>query len=208
MEDESVFGIFGSSLTARSGEGSETILLLDDKGCPVEPAVFQGFERAPGSKSLMAPFQAFRFASDSTVKFQMTVSFCLDVCPMPKCPGGGGTDDQQQMQHPQHLSTESRAGRRRRSASAADTHALDLQTGDVVTDVTMETALFVVHNLTPSPQASSDARHAGRDARGERRPRSAAAGRERSSAPRSQRRRTLLAADLRRGAAMITWPKG
>ncbi|KAK8783862.1 hypothetical protein V5799_009773, partial [Amblyomma americanum] len=32
MEDESVFGIFGSSLTARSGEGSETILLLDDKG--------------------------------------------------------------------------------------------------------------------------------------------------------------------------------
>nr|XP_037287967.1 uncharacterized protein LOC119180929 [Rhipicephalus microplus] len=166
MEDESVFGIFGSSLTARSGEGSETILLLDDKGCPVEPAVFQGFERAPGSKSLMAPFQAFRFASDSTVKFQMTVSFCLDVCPMPKCPGGGGTDDQQQMQHPQHLSTESRAGRRRRSASAADTHALDLQTGDVVTDVTMETALFVVHNLTPSPQASSDARHAGRDARG------------------------------------------
>lgn len=163
MEDESVFGIFGSSLTARSGEGSETILLLDDKGCPVEPAVFQGFERVAGSKSLMAPFQAFRFASDSTVKFQMTVSFCLDVCPPPKCPGGGsggsGVDDQQ------HSTEGNRAGRRRRSASA-DTQALDLQTGDVVTDVTMETALFVVHNLTPSPQASSDVEAFGRDSKG------------------------------------------
>lgn len=146
MQDESVFGIFGSTLTARSGEGSETILLLDDKGCPVEPAVFPGFERVPSSKSLIAPFQAFRFASDSTVKFQMTVSFCLDVCPPPKCSGGNGVDEH----------AEGRARRSRRSAASADTQPLDLQTGDIVTDVTMETALFVVHNLTPSPQASSD----------------------------------------------------
>lgn len=146
MQDESVFGIFGSTLTARSGEGSETILLLDDKGCPVETAVFPGFERVPSSKSLIAPFQAFRFASDSTVKFQMTVSFCLDACPPPKCSGMHGVEEH----------AESRGRRARRSAAAADTQALDLQTGDIVTDVTMETALFVVHNLTPSPQASSD----------------------------------------------------
>ncbi|CAN8010564.1 unnamed protein product [Ixodes pacificus] len=64
----------------------------------------------------------------------------------PKCSGGNGVDEH----------AEGRARRSRRSAASADTQPLDLQTGDIVTDVTMETALFVVHNLTPSPQASSD----------------------------------------------------
>lgn len=145
MQDEAVFGISGSTLTARSGEGSETILLLDDKGCPVEPSVFPGFEQEPTSKSLIAPFQAFRFASDSTVKFQMTVSFCLDVCPPPKCTG-------------EENEAGRRSGRRlhRRSAPAvaADTRAFELQAGDIVTDITMESSLFVVNNLTPAPQTS------------------------------------------------------
>lgn len=49
--------------------------------CPVEPGVFPALERSPErSKSLVAPFQAFRFASDAAVKFQLTVSFCLDTC--------------------------------------------------------------------------------------------------------------------------------
>ncbi|XP_023213334.1 uncharacterized protein LOC111616142 [Centruroides sculpturatus] len=37
MMDESVFGIFGSDLVARSGQGTETVLLVDDRGCPLEP---------------------------------------------------------------------------------------------------------------------------------------------------------------------------
>lgn len=48
-------------------------------------------------------------------------------------------------------------GRRaRRWAAAAGTQYLDLLTGYIVTNVTMETALFVLHNLTPSSQASSE----------------------------------------------------
>lgn len=47
----------------------------------MEPSVIQALDRLPGSKSLVAPFQAFKFASDSAVKFQMTVSYCLDTCP-------------------------------------------------------------------------------------------------------------------------------
>lgn len=32
MMDESVFGIFGRQLVARSGEGSESLVLIDDQG--------------------------------------------------------------------------------------------------------------------------------------------------------------------------------
>lgn len=48
--------------------------------CPIEPAIFPALKKSEDSKSLVAPFQAFKFASESTVKFQLTVSFCLDVC--------------------------------------------------------------------------------------------------------------------------------
>ncbi|GIY29533.1 ZP domain-containing protein [Caerostris extrusa] len=68
-----VFGIFGSGLLARSGMGTETVMLIDDR----EPAIFPALEKSGDSKSLVAPFQAFKFASESTVKFQLTVSFCL-----------------------------------------------------------------------------------------------------------------------------------
>lgn len=50
------------------------------RSCPVETSVFPNLQKIPGSKSLEAPFQAFRFASDSTVRFQVTVSFCLNEC--------------------------------------------------------------------------------------------------------------------------------
>lgn len=135
MQDESVFGIFGSGLMARSGEGSETVMLLDDSGCPIEPSVFPALEQQAGSKSLVAPFQAFRFASDSTIKFQMTVSFCLDSCSQQLvCKNDSKTVDGQPSLY----------GRRKRSADQ-----LGLQSGDVVTDVTMESALFVVKSLKP-----------------------------------------------------------
>ncbi|KAG8201936.1 hypothetical protein JTE90_027412 [Oedothorax gibbosus] len=132
MLDETVFGIFGSGLLARSGQGTETVMLIDDKGCPVEPAIFPSLEKSGDSKSLMAPFQAFKFASESTVKFQLTVSFCLDLCTPVRCEDEGTKEVHQSY------------GRRKRSRDLSSTKNLELQSGDVVTDITMETPLFVV----------------------------------------------------------------
>ncbi|KFM74437.1 hypothetical protein X975_18016, partial [Stegodyphus mimosarum] len=136
LADESVYGIFGSDLVARSSAGSETVLLIDDDGCPVEPTVIQALDRLPGSKSLVAPFQAFKFASDSAVKFQMTVSYCLDTCPPADC------------EVPRSSHTRSYGKKRRRRRSAAQ--FFDILPGDVVTDVTMESPMFLVNNLKPT----------------------------------------------------------
>ncbi|XP_055936562.1 uncharacterized protein LOC129966174 isoform X2 [Argiope bruennichi] len=141
MLDESVFGIFGSGLLARSGMGTETVMLIDDRGCPVEPAIFPALEKSGDSKSLVAPFQAFKFASESTVKFQLTVSFCLDVCTPVRCEDEGTKEVHQSY------------GRRKRSRDLSDTQSLELQSGDVVTDITMETPLFVVSS-GKHPQSS------------------------------------------------------
>ncbi|XP_071034520.1 uncharacterized protein [Parasteatoda tepidariorum] len=132
MLDETVFGIFGSGLLARSGKGTETVMLIDDRGCPVEPAIFPALEKSGDSKSLVAPFQAFKFASESTVKFQLTVSFCLDMCSPVRCEDEGTKEVHQSY------------GRRKRSKDLPESKNLELQSGDVVTDITMETPLFVV----------------------------------------------------------------
>lgn len=147
MLDESVFGIFGSGLLARSGRGSETVMLIDDRGCPVEPTIFPTLSRYDDTKSLIAPFQAFKFASDSTVKFQLTVSFCLDVCEPVKCEDEATNEIQKSY------------GRRKRSKESADTRTLELQSGDVVTDVTMESVLFVVSSSKAAKSMQHNDQH-------------------------------------------------
>ncbi|XP_022252768.1 uncharacterized protein LOC111088098 [Limulus polyphemus] len=59
----------------------------------------------------------------------MTVSFCLDKCPPVDC----SSDVTQNLNK-----------KRRRSTSAADTSILELQAGDVINDVIMESDLFTV----------------------------------------------------------------
>lgn len=55
--------------------------------CPLEPSVFPALNVGSKSgKSLLAPFQAFKFASDSAMKFQLTISFCIDSCPKVSSP--------------------------------------------------------------------------------------------------------------------------
>ncbi|GIX72638.1 uncharacterized protein CDAR_210491 [Caerostris darwini] len=137
LADESVYGIFGSDLVAKGSSGSETVLLIDENGCPVEPSVVQALDRLPGSKSLMAPFQAFKFASDAAVQFQMTVSYCLDTCPPAEC------------DVPRSAHTKS-FGKRRRRRRRSTSQFTDLLPGDVISDVTMESPMFLVTNLKPT----------------------------------------------------------
>lgn len=151
LADESVYGIFGSDLIARSSAGSETVLLIDDNGCPVEPSVIPSLDRLPGSKSLIAPFQAFKFASDAAVKFQMTVSYCLDICLPADCGVNVGRETPQRSY-----------GRRKRAA--VDNQVSEYQPGDVITDVTMETDTFFVTNMESSlGPAKSDNKWVDRD---------------------------------------------
>ncbi|XP_022236723.1 uncharacterized protein LOC111084247, partial [Limulus polyphemus] len=106
--------------------------------CPVEPEVLPALLLDPKTNSLVTPFHAFKFASDSTVKFQLTVSFCLDACTPVDCENRTAQKVAQSY------------GRRRRAASQADLSIFNIQAGDVVSDVTMESTLFVVGNLNSS----------------------------------------------------------
>lgn len=50
-------------------------------------------ERVPGSKSLQGKFDAFKFADDEIVRFQVNVHFCLQKCPQPTCYDASSSED-------------------------------------------------------------------------------------------------------------------
>ena len=80
LDDDSVFGIFARDLLAKSGKTDETIVLIDSNGCPVDTNIFPALEKVPNSKALTGKFDAFKFADDVVVRFQVNVQFCLQVC--------------------------------------------------------------------------------------------------------------------------------
>ncbi|CAM1309145.1 Uncharacterised protein g5055 [Pycnogonum litorale] len=143
ISDESVFGIFGSGLVARSGDNEDYIPLIDEKGCPIEPSVFPALYTKGIKRTLIAPFQAFKFASDSVVKFDLTVSFCLDKCPPVDCGPNNSSDEKIKS-----------FGRRKRSTKPTE----EYNSGDIVTDVRMQRTLVVISNLKPT-QERKDGHH-------------------------------------------------
>ena len=76
-----VYGILARNLIARSSDSSDEIVLLDDRGCPVDPVIFPSLQPLTnGSRGLQGTFQAFKFSEDSVVRFQVNVQFCLQEC--------------------------------------------------------------------------------------------------------------------------------
>jgi len=76
------FDIMAGHLVATNEDGSESILLLNDKGCPPDPFTFPAFSKAsPNSKSLIANFRAFKFPNSLIVRFSVMVQFCPGTCP-------------------------------------------------------------------------------------------------------------------------------
>ena len=75
-----VYGILARNLVARSGDNSDSIVLLDDRGCPADPAIFPSLQPIPNSRSLQGKFEAFKFSEDQVVRFQVNVQFCLEEC--------------------------------------------------------------------------------------------------------------------------------
>uniref|UniRef100_A0A6P6YG15 Uncharacterized protein LOC113797539 n=1 Tax=Dermatophagoides pteronyssinus TaxID=6956 RepID=A0A6P6YG15_DERPT len=81
MDDDEIFGIFARELIAKSGANqNESIMLIDSDGCPTDPNIFPVLEKIPNSKGLQGKFDAFKFADDVVVRFQVNVQFCLQEC--------------------------------------------------------------------------------------------------------------------------------
>ncbi|XP_023726058.1 uncharacterized protein LOC111874636 isoform X2 [Cryptotermes secundus] len=87
--DNGPFDIMAGHLVATNEDGSESILLLNDRGCPPDPLTFPAFTKAgPNSKSLIANFRAFKFPRSLIVRFSVMVQFCPGMCPSTDCGNG------------------------------------------------------------------------------------------------------------------------
>lgn len=84
----SALGIFARNLVARSSNG-ESLLLIDNEGCPVDHQVFPALEVDPkDGKSLISTFKAFRFPSSGLVNFEVQIRFCPERCQPVDCHKG------------------------------------------------------------------------------------------------------------------------
>lgn len=78
------YDIWAGHLIAMTEKGDESILLLDERGCPTNLNVFPTFTKVKTNDTnrLVANFQAFKFSSSLVVVFSVIVQFCLKICPM------------------------------------------------------------------------------------------------------------------------------
>ena len=84
-QHSSALGIFARNLAARSSSG-ESLLLIDNEGCPVDHQVFPALEVDPkDGRSLFANFKAFRFPSSGLVNFEVQIRFCPERCQPVEC---------------------------------------------------------------------------------------------------------------------------
>ncbi|XP_044739441.1 uncharacterized protein LOC123300849 [Chrysoperla carnea] len=81
------YDISPGKLWAIGENNSDSILLLDDSGCPVRPNIFPGFikTRYPTKLLLTSNFLAFKFITSNTVKFKIMIHFCILKCPEVNC---------------------------------------------------------------------------------------------------------------------------
>ncbi|KAJ4450316.1 hypothetical protein ANN_01736 [Periplaneta americana] len=87
--DNGPFDITAGHLIATNADGTETIFLLNERGCPPDTSIFPAFTKAgPNSKSLVANFRAFKFFNSLVVRFIVMVQFCPDTCPRVDCGNG------------------------------------------------------------------------------------------------------------------------
>lgn len=66
-------------LVASSGDGLDSLLLLDWRGCPPEPSTFPILNLTPPN-SMTARFKAFRFPSSPVLRFSLMMMFCDQPC--------------------------------------------------------------------------------------------------------------------------------
>ncbi|XP_055849800.1 uncharacterized protein LOC129914525 [Episyrphus balteatus] len=75
------------SLVAKSSNNTSLIVLIDEMGCPTDVTVFPALTKVTTNekKMLYARFQAFKFAGNSLVSFDVKINFCPARCPPIMC---------------------------------------------------------------------------------------------------------------------------
>ncbi|KAL6439360.1 hypothetical protein ACFW04_003895 [Cataglyphis niger] len=83
------YDIIAGHLVASSASGDSSYLLLDESGCPTDPATFPALLKDPmDNRSLISTFTAFKFPDSQIVRFNVIVRFCLEECEPTTCRGG------------------------------------------------------------------------------------------------------------------------
>ena len=78
IPDKTPYGIFARSCVAMAKDARSTFPIIDDEGCPVDPAIFPRF--TPEGNALASVYEAFRFTESYGVIFQCNVKYCLGPC--------------------------------------------------------------------------------------------------------------------------------
>ncbi|XP_014675779.1 PREDICTED: cuticlin-1-like [Priapulus caudatus] len=84
-----MYGGFVRNCKAISGDGM-VYQLLDDKGCPTDTSIFgkaytDDQSMNTGHLFIYMPFEAFKFAENSKVRFQCTLVMCRGTCEATQC---------------------------------------------------------------------------------------------------------------------------
>lgn len=75
------YDIAAGHLVASSASGVSSYFLLDEAGCPTDPATFPALLKDPtDNRSLISTFTAFKFPDSQIVRFNIVVRFCLEQC--------------------------------------------------------------------------------------------------------------------------------
>jgi len=86
LDIDSPYEIFVRDLIALDGASDNELLLIDERGCPVEPTIMSELRKAEGNpKILISNFDAFRFPSSDMVQFRALVTPCMPTCAPVQC---------------------------------------------------------------------------------------------------------------------------
>lgn len=82
-----IYGGFARSCVALTSgeEGDNKYLVTDENGCATDSVIFQEWKME--KKTLIAPFNAFKFPSSNSIRFQCNVRVCFGRCQPVNCNG-------------------------------------------------------------------------------------------------------------------------
>ncbi|VEN60882.1 unnamed protein product, partial [Callosobruchus maculatus] len=89
VQPGSIYGGFARSCVAKTTEDSieNEYLVTDEDGCATDPTIFGEWDYNPDTQSLLASFNAFKFPSSDTIRFQCNIRVCFGKCQPVNCRG-------------------------------------------------------------------------------------------------------------------------
>ena len=164
QEANSPYSIFVRELIATDGIDNSEILLIDARGCPTDQDIMGPISVINGTtKTLRAPFDAFKFPNSDVVQFKALVTPCLPTCEPVQC------DVHDYLGYQRKIESMGRRRRRDNSAAKRDENLLVVQTIRIAdkfqvpsapdhpssqnTDASGEAEVMVLHSAS-SPNAS------------------------------------------------------